>query len=35
MDTALIKKLLTLKEACNWASSFLGRDISESKHFLS
>src|SRR3989339_636070 len=30
MDNVLIKKLLTLKEACNWASSFLGRDISES-----
>lgn len=30
MDTVLTKKLITLKEACEWASSFLGRDISES-----
>ena len=30
MDTILTKKLITLKEACEWASSFLGRDISES-----
>ncbi|MBU3965105.1 hypothetical protein KKG29_04665 [Patescibacteria group bacterium] len=30
MDTVLTKKLLTLKEACDWASSFLGRNISES-----
>jgi len=30
MEIAINKQLLTLKEACNWASSFLGRDISES-----
>lgn len=30
MGTAIARQLLTLKEACNWASSFLGRDISES-----
>ncbi len=30
MDTVLTKKLLTLKEACNWVNSFLGRKISES-----
>jgi len=30
MDAILTKKLITLKEACEWASSFLGRDISES-----
>lgn len=30
MDLALTKKLLSLKEACDWASSFLGRNISES-----
>lgn len=30
MDAALTKKLITLKEACELASSFLGRDISES-----
>ncbi|MDP2812388.1 MAG: DNA methyltransferase [bacterium] len=30
MDTLLTKKLLTLKEACDWASSFLNRNISES-----
>jgi len=30
MDAILTKKLITPKEACEWASSFLGRDISES-----
>jgi len=30
MDLVLTGQLLTLKEACNWASSFLGRSISES-----
>ncbi len=30
MDIVLTKKLITPKEACEWASSFLGRDISES-----
>jgi len=30
MGVATTRQLLTLKEACNWASSFLGRNISES-----
>jgi len=30
MGLAIIGQLLTLKEACDWASSFLGRNISES-----
>lgn len=30
MGFAATRQLLTLKEACDWASSFLGRDISES-----
>lgn len=30
MDVAISRQLLTLKEACDWASSFLGRNISES-----
>ena len=29
MSTTAIKQLLTIKEACEWASSFLGRAISE------
>ncbi|MEI7425440.1 MAG: DNA methyltransferase [Candidatus Moraniibacteriota bacterium] len=29
MNTTTIKQLLTIKEACEWASSFLGRAISE------
>lgn len=29
MSTAAFKQLLTIKEACEWASSFLGRSISE------
>jgi hypothetical protein len=30
MGMAITRQLLTLREACDWASSFLGRDISES-----
>lgn len=30
MGIAVTRQLLTLKEACKWASSFLGRNISES-----
>lgn len=30
MDLAITIQLLTLKEACDWASSFLGKNISES-----
>ena len=30
MGIAITRQLLTLKEACNWASSFLGKNISES-----
>ncbi len=30
MGIAITRQLLTLKEACDWASSFLGRNISES-----
>lgn len=30
MGLAVTRQLLTLKEACNWASYFLGRNISES-----
>ncbi len=30
MDLANTRQLLTLREACEWASSFLGRTISES-----
>src|SRR3989338_10046646 len=30
MSIAITRQLLTLKEACNWASSFLGKNISES-----
>ena len=30
MDIAATRQLLTLREACKWASSFLGRNISES-----
>ncbi len=30
MEIATHRQLLTLNEACNWASSFLGRNISES-----
>src|SRR3990167_10030707 len=29
MNTTTLKQLLTIKEACGWASSFLGRAISE------
>ena len=29
MNTTTLKQLLTIKEACEWASSFLGRAISE------
>jgi len=29
MDTTALKQLLTVKEACEWASSFLGHSISE------
>jgi len=30
MGIAITRQLLTLREACDWASSFLGRNISES-----
>lgn len=30
MEISITRQLLTLKEACDWASSFLGRSISES-----
>src|SRR3989338_9062851 len=30
MSLAITKQLLTLREACDWASLFLGRNISES-----
>ncbi len=30
MDLVAVRQLLTLREACEWASSFLGRNISES-----
>lgn len=30
MGIAITRQLLTLKEACDWVSSFLGKNISES-----